>query len=342
VNATAVACANIALVKYWGKRDEALNLPARGSLSVTLDALETRTTVTFDAERPADVLVVDGIERAGAALARAARVLDLLRARAGVGAEGPRALVTSANTFPYGAGLASSASGMAALVTAGAAALGLDLDPAERSVLARRGSGSAARSIHGGFVEWRAGERPDGADSVGVPLHPAAHWELRVVVAVVAAAGEKAVPSTEGMRHTAATSPYQPAWLAAVDTDLVAARAALAARDLAALGAVAERSALRMHAAMLAADPALLYWRGATVEALHTVRALRARDGLAAWATIDAGPHVKVLTTPADAPAVAARLAAVPGVERVVASRIGGPARVEANAAAERPTEVTS
>lgn len=328
--ATAEACANIALVKYWGKRDAALNLPSAGSLSVTLSALRTRTSVHFDSALPADRLVVDGQERSGAAIDRAERVLDLVRAEAGITA---KATVESRSTFPYGAGLASSASGMAALAVAAAAAAGLPLSLDALAVLARRGSGSATRSLHGGFVEWRAGERADGADSHGVPLAGADHWDLRVLVALVDA-GEKAVSSTEGMGHTARTSPYQAAWLGTVAGDLAEARTAIAARDLERLGVVAERSALRMHAAMIGADPALLYWHGATVDTIHAVRGLRSRLGLAAWLTIDAGPHVKVLTTPEDAPAVATALTALPGVRDVVESAVGGPAHVVPEAAA--------
>ncbi len=323
--ASARAHANIALVKYWGKRDVALNLPSRGSLSVTMGALTTRTTVRFDANVAADSLVVDGIPREGAATERAARVLDLVRERAGLVS---RAVVTSSNSFPYGAGLASSASGMAALAVAASAAAGLSLTPEELSVIARRGSGSASRSLHGGFVEWRAGSRADGLDSHGVPSRPADWWDLRVVVALVDA-GEKEVSSTRGMQHTEATSPYHQPFLDGVDADIEAARRALDARDLTALGRVAEASCLRMHAAMIAADPGLLYWRGATVELIRRVRRMRERDGLPTWFTIDAGPHVKVLTLPAAVERVVAELRATPGVVDVIESRVGGPARVE-------------
>ena len=322
--ATAEACANIALVKYWGKRDHTLNLPARGSLSVTVDALRTRTTVRFDAGHDGDELVVDDVPRKGVAGDRATRVLDLVRERSGV-RDGAR--VVSKNNFPYGSGLASSASGMAALALAASRAAGLQLSTDEVSALARRGSGSAARSLHGGFVEWRAGTREDGEDSHGVQLRPPESWDIRVLVALVGA-GEKTISSTRGMAHTCKSSAYHESWLAGVDDDLAIARKALAARDLETLGTVAEGSCLRMHASMIAAEPGLLYWRGPTVELIHRVRLLRRRLDRIAWFTIDAGPHVKVLTLAENAAEVATAIGSIPGVDRVITSRVGGAARV--------------
>lgn len=324
MRATATANTNIALVKYWGKRDAALNLPAAGSLSLTLDGLTTTTRVAFDPARRADELVLQGEIQGGEPLGRVTRFLDLVRARAGLAAF---ARVETENSFPTGSGLASSASGFAALALAATRAAGLDLPPAELSALARRGSGSAARSIFGGLVELRPGVRPDGADAVAVPLLPEDAWDVRMIIAVVGGGVKKTVSSRSAMDHTAATSPLYPGWLASVPGDLDAARAAIAARDLAGLGEVAERSALTMHASALAARPGVLYWRGATVEAVHAVRALRAA-GAAAWATIDAGPHVKVLCSPDAAPRVAATLGAVPGVTSTMSCRPGAGARV--------------
>jgi diphosphomevalonate decarboxylase len=306
--AAARACANIALVKYWGKRDPTLNLPARGSLSLTLDGLTTVTRVRFG-PLAADRLVLGGVEQTGEPLRRVSELLDLVRARAGCA---DRAEVVSENSFPSASGLASSASAFAALAAAAAAAAGLDLTPAELSVLARRGSVSAARSICGGFVELDPGVRPDGADAFARTILAPEAWDLRLVVAQIGD-GQKAVLSRPGMEHTRRTSPYYAAWLDTVPGDLAAARAAVAARDLEALGAVAEASALAMHAACLAARPALTYLRGPTLDALAEVRALRA-GGVAAWATVDAGPHVKVLCPPEQAAHVAAALQAVPGV----------------------------
>jgi len=194
----------------------------------------------------------------------------------------------------------------------------------ELSLLARRGSGSAARSVYGGFVEMNLGTRADGTDSVAEPIAPREHWDLRIVVAI-AGRKQKRVGSSEGMELTAATSPYYPAWVDTAEADLDRARAAVAARDLVALGEVAEYSALKMHAACMAAQPGLLYWRGGTVEAIHAVREMR-DTGHVAYFTVDAGPHVKVLCSPGSADVIEGRLRLIPGVEEVVVSDVGGPA----------------
>ncbi|MFL5303862.1 MAG: diphosphomevalonate decarboxylase [Polyangia bacterium] len=324
---TAVSGTNIALVKYWGKRDAALNLPATGSLSLTLDRLGTRTRVAFDGgSSNADRVTLDGAPAGEKFAARATAFLDRVRARAGITT---RATVDTANTVPTAAGLASSASGFAALAVAAARAAGLPLSPGELSELARLGSGSAARSIFGGFVEMARGQRPDGRDAVARPIDEGegrAGWDVRLVVAITAA-GEKTIGSTAAMARTAATSPYYDAWVRGVEGDLVDARAAIAARDLKALGAVAERSAMRMHASAMAADPPILYWNAATVSAIGAVRALR-EGGVAAFFTIDAGPHVKVLCAAADAGRVAAVLGDTPGVLRTLIAAPGPGARV--------------
>jgi len=323
---TAIAGTNIALVKYWGKRDAALNLPATGSLSLTLAELGTRTSVRFVDGADADRVTVAGTPADARFRARVVAFLDRVRARAGIAT---LAEVATENSVPTASGLASSASGFAALALAASRAAGLQLSHGELSELARLGSGSAARSIFGGFVEMARGERADGRDAVASPLalrDDGPPWDLRLVIAITAA-GEKAEGSTSAMDRTASTSPFFPAWVASVPADLAEARAAVAARDLPGLGAVAERSALRMHATALAADPAIVYWNGATVAAIHATRGLRAR-GLAAYFTIDAGPHVKVLCAAAKAGEVAAALANVPGVLRTITASPGPGARL--------------
>jgi diphosphomevalonate decarboxylase len=307
---TAVAHPNIALAKYWGKRDVPLNLPAVPSLSLTLDGWKTKTTVT---PANADVFVLDGVTTQAP---NVFRVLDL------VAPDRPRCEVVSKNDFPTGAGLASSASGFAALVTAAAAAFGRTLDPDALSVLARRGSGSACRSIHGGFVEWRMGEREDGTDSHGVGLP--SDWPVAMAVAIVDER-RKPVGSTAGMERCRRTSALWSAWVDQAPGDVEEARAAVLARDLERLGTVMERSTFRMHATMHTASPPLLYWQPGTVAALHAVFALRER-GVGAWATMDAGPQVKVLCAPADADTVVAALE--PHALWVDTHGVGGPARI--------------
>jgi diphosphomevalonate decarboxylase len=323
---TARAHANIALVKYWGKRDSELNLPARGSLSLTLAALTTTTTVRFSSDLEADRLVLDGREETGTALARLGEWLDLVRAQAGVSL---RAEVVSANDFPTASGLASSASAYAALAVAASRAADLGLDARALGVLARRGSGSAARSIHGGFVRMHAGTRPDGSDAFAEPvdMDGAGDWPVRMVIAVVGGGQVKEHGSRDAMEHCAETSPLYAAWLDCVPGDLAAAERAIRDRDLDALGQVAEANALAMHAAAIASRPGIVYWRPATLACMEAVRALRGR-GVPAYFTMDAGPHVKALTHAPAAAEVAAALAAVPGVTDVMVSAAGPGAEV--------------
>ena len=322
--ATARAHANIALVKYWGKRDRALNLPATGSLSLTVGGLTTTTTVTFSDQGDGDRFLLNGEVVTGAALARLTRWLDLIRSRADLNSP---ALVTSVNDFPTASGLASSASAYAALALAATAAAGLDLDDRELSILARRGSGSAARSIHGGLVEMHRGDRADGSDAFAEPVTDA--WDLRMVIAIVGGGVKKQHPSRDAMQHCADTSPLYPGHVGAVADDLADARAAITRRDLDQLGAIAERSALTMHATAMAARPAIIYFQPATLACIAAVYQLR-DQGLPAYFTIDAGPHVKVLTATTDAAAVAAALAAVARVDEVITSAPGGAATLVA------------
>ncbi|HTJ47714.1 MAG TPA: diphosphomevalonate decarboxylase [Kofleriaceae bacterium] len=315
---TVRAHANIALVKYWGKRDLARNLPAAGSLSLTLGALTTITTVRFDAALAADELWIAG---AATTDARVIEFLDLVRARARIEL---RAKVETANQFPTASGLASSASGFAALALAATRAAGLSLDPKELSRLARQGSGSAARSIFGGFVRMRA----EADDAWAEPIEaPAFASRVRMVIAIVGGGAPKTHGSRDAMEHCAETSPLYDAWLQVVPRDLRAAEDAIARADLPALGEIAEANALAMHAAAIASRPAIIYWRPETLALLQVVRALRA-SGAPAWATMDAGPHVKVLTDEAHAARVADSLRDVPGVTSVTISEAGGGAEV--------------
>jgi diphosphomevalonate decarboxylase len=295
---TAVAHPNIALVKYWGKRDLALNLPAVSSLSLTLQGFRTITSVERAAE---DRFWVGDAPAPPAFAARALAFVDAL-----VPGRPPIEVRTESN-FPAGAGLASSASGFAALTLATAHAFDQDLDPTRLSIWSRRGSGSACRSFWGGFVIWDKGERDDGQDSHGRPLAEPDHWDLVMVVAIVAT-GPKSVGSTEGMERSRLTSPYYAQWVATAEPDVAEGREAVLARDLDRLGAVMESSTLKMHATMHTARPPILYWQAGTVACLHAVEALRA-SGTSAWATMDAGPQVKVLCRRRDAETVRAALA---------------------------------
>ncbi len=315
--ATAIARANIALAKYWGKSDVALNLPAVPSLSITLEPMRTETTVTFDAGLAIDELVLNGEPAKPGALARASKVLDRVRALAG---STHKARIESANNFPTASGLASSASGFAALVAAACSAAGLARDDARWSALARQASASAARSVYGGFVELPKGV-PGDAALAAHPVAPESHWDVRIVVAV-ANEGAKETGSTEGMTLSERTSPYYRAWVECSDALLEQVRAGVLARDLTKLGEAMEQSTLAMHACMMASRPGLLYWQPATLGALATVKRLR-KEGVEVYATMDAGPHVKALCHARDAERVAAALAGTPLVLRTLTARPG-------------------
>jgi diphosphomevalonate decarboxylase len=326
---TAVAHPSLALVKYWGKQPTGVNVPATGSIGVSLEALTTTTTVTIDSGE-IDTLTIDEADQSGA---RFTAFCDLIREetdRAGRGDETPRFHVVSENTFPTAAGLASSASGYAALTVAMVAALDIPMEdlPLQRlSAIARRGSGSAARSIFGGFVSWEAGAEE------ATELHPADWWpELRIVVFPLAA-GKKPVSSRDAMNRTRDTSPYFTAWVTDSEKLVSTAKEAIASRDIESLGEVMRRSYLRMFATMLAADPPILYWQGNSVEMIHRVASLR-QNGVPAWETMDAGPQVKVLTTAEHVDAVVAAGKAL-CTRAPIVSAIGGGARIVAREDAE-------
>jgi diphosphomevalonate decarboxylase len=325
--ARASAHSNIALCKYWGKREGAtpgLNLPATGSLSLTLDALYTQTEVAPGAD---DRFELDGRHLVDDAARKVFAHLDRLWNAAGRSGTRPHALVRSTNHLPTAAGLASSASGFAALTLAGMAAFGGALDRGPLSALARMGSGSAARSLWGGFVRLDRGNRPDGADCVARPLFAQDHWDVRLVV-VQTTKGSKPIGSTAGMERSRTTSPFYAPWVEASEADLDRAEAALAVRDMSALGAIVEHSCFKMHACMLASSPPFSYWNGTTMEVVRAVWSERAA-GLEGYATIDAGPHVKVFCAAADAPKWAERLGSMPGVLAVQTCAPGPDAHVE-------------
>jgi diphosphomevalonate decarboxylase len=321
MQARAIAHPNIALVKYWGKRDAVRNLPAVGSVSITLDGMSTTTEVRFDPGFDADSFSLDG-SSPPAMLRRVRHCLDLFRERLdGV----PHAAVTSRNDFPTGAGLASSASGFAALVVAVDRALASDLDESALGEIARRCSGSAPRSLHGGFVELGFVSGSDRTETFVRQLVEPEGWPLEVVIAITSDE-EKAIGSTEGMTHTAATSPYYREWVAASDDSIDHARRAIFDRDFDALAEVAEASCLGMHAVMMAARPGLLYWNGTTVECIHRLRELR-RSGVGVFFTIDAGPQVKAVCVPEAVGAVRSALAEITGVSRLLVCGLGAGAR---------------
>jgi len=320
--ATAVAHSNIALVKYWGKRNEALILPWQSSLSVTLAPLEVKTTVAFGA--PEDSVQLNGKEAQGSERLRVLALVDELR-------RGKSALgcvrVHSEGNFPVSAGLASSAAAFAALALALRSAAGLPRDVEATSLLARLGSGSACRSVQGGVCVWCRGKRKDGADSFARQHFSPQHWPTLRMVAVVLSREEKAVKSRDGMRSAVKTSPYYPAWIKSAEEDIQPALKAIAARDLERLGTLAECNAWRMHATSFAAEPPLSYMKPSTLALLLALEEERQR-GTPVWFTLDAGPNPVLLTEEAHVPKVLAFAQSFSPLETVVCHP-GGDARLE-------------
>lgn len=323
--ATALAHPNIALVKYWGKRDLTYNLPAAGSISMTLEGMLTRTNVRFDAALERDTISVNGDLLSASKARRLERFMDRVRTLSG---KHQFAHIQTVNDFPTAAGLASSASGFAALALAATSAAGLELDSKRLSILARLGSGSAARSIHAGWVEMLPGKLSDGSDCYARQIADESYWDLRCLVAVTAQ-GAKKIGSTEAMMSTARTSPFYDAWVSDVPAAITQALEAIKTRDFAALAATAEASCLRMHACAMGSDPGILYWKGVTVDLIHAVRSWREQQGIPVFFTIDAGPHIKAFCTADAEPKVAAMLAEFPGVLDVLHARAGRGARLE-------------
>lgn len=278
---------NIAFIKYWGKENEELIIPQNSSLSLTLDAFYTDTKVTFDADLNGDVLYIDDEMQDEKALKKAQVILDLVRERAGLDLP---AKIESKNFVPTAAGLASSASGLAALAGAASLAAGLELTDTELSRLARRGSGSASRSIYGGFAEWQKGTSDE--DSVAVPVDDA-NWDIGMIFIVVDDK-RKDVSSTEGMRLVVETSPYYDGWVSSSKEDLADIKVAIQEQDVVKTGEIAERSALKMHALNLSANPPFNYWSPDSIIAMRQVTALR-EQGYPAYITMDAGPNVKII-----------------------------------------------
>jgi diphosphomevalonate decarboxylase len=318
---TAIASPNIAFIKYWGNRDQRLRLPSNGSISMNLDGLTTRTQVTFNPALRSDTLVLNGRRLTGPAFTRVSIHLERVRRLAKLD---QYAEVISDNNFPTGTGIASSASAFAALSLAATAAAGLALEERQLSRLARMGSGSACRSIPGGFVEWQAGEGDQ--DSYAYSIAPPEHWDLVDCIAVVSQE-HKPTSSTEG-HALADTSPLQSARLAQVPVHLDICRRAILERDFSALAQAIELDSNMMHAVIMTGKPPVLYWEPETITVMQEVRFWRVH-GTPVCYTIDAGPNVHVITQADSADQVAESLGGIPGVRQVLRAGPGGPARLE-------------
>jgi len=319
-SATAIAHPNIAFIKYWGNIDASLRLPVNGSISMNLGSLETRTRVTFDSGFPHDIFDLNSKRQTGAALERVSAHLNLIRGLRGISTP---AHVWSENNFPTGAGIASSASAFAALTLAAVNALGLEMPESSLSRLARRGSGSACRSIPAGFTEWRKGSSD--LDSFAVSIAPPDQWDLMDCIVVIEDK-EKKVSSTEG-HSLASTSPLQNARVADTPRRLDICRNAIQKRDFQALAEIVEQDSNLMHAIMMTSRPPLFFWEPATLNVIKAVQSWR-KTGLPVTYTLDAGPNIHVVCLSSQQAAVKRRLSALPEVKEVLVSAPGGAARL--------------
>lgn len=305
---TVSAAANIALIKYWGKSSQARNQPATASLSLGMEDLRTSTIVSkAEADSISGQLDDKGKQRL-------TRFVNAFRQQFGI--EQPLSITTE-NNFPTASGLASSASGFAAVTLAMSELLKPDLTDREKSQLARQGSGSAARSIFGGFVEVVLSD-----NSYAEPIMPASDWPLDIIVAVTQEEN-KAISSSEAMTVTAATSPMYASWVSTNANDMNLARIALADRDFLKLAEVSEHNCLKMHATMMTSQPAIVYWKPATLSIIHLVSHLRAA-GTEVFFTIDAGAQVKLICAPAATETVVKALESIEGISRLIKTRVGG------------------
>ena len=298
MKATAIAHPNIALIKYWGKRDISLNLPSVSSISLTLREYYTKTTVSWGENQ--DHFVLNDQEQDHHNSKRVFQFLDRIDPHR------PPCSVRSNNNFPTAAGLASSSSAFAALALAATKAAQKDYTATELSILARQGSGSACRSIWGGWVWWDKGSQENGEDSHGYPIAPVDHMDVAMVVAVVSTQ-KKSVSSTKGMIQSAQTSPFYKNWVQTSEEDIQTAKEALHKKDLHQLGEAMEHSTIKMHATMMATRPSIRYWKPQSLAIIEKVEQLR-KEGYSCYQTMDAGPNVKILCPAHEAQSIATEM----------------------------------
>jgi diphosphomevalonate decarboxylase len=321
MQAMAVAHPNVALIKYWGKSDLDKNLPATGSLSITLGGLHTRTRVEFVEGLAQDRLLLGGKSDIEAGI-RMSRCLDQLRQHAGCDLF---AVVESTNDFPTGAGLASSASGFAALTKAGAAALNLVLPAQELARIARLGSGSAPRSLFAGAVLLDITSEP--GQTVCTTISGPKDWPLEVIIAITSA-DKKDVSSTAGMESSRLASPYFEGWVSSHPADLEAGLACFEDKDFTGLAELAEYNCLKMHSLAMSTNPPLLYWSPATLACMQAIVEMRS-NGIPVFFTVDAGPQVKAVCLPGSTELVREKLQSITGVIKTLDCKLGQGAWVD-------------
>lgn len=323
IKVTAKAPANIAFIKYWGKKDEALKLPLAGSISMNLDNIYTVTTVEFNRRLTDDRIEMVGTKMKSGEKQKVSEFLDRIRNIAKIT---DKARIKTKNNFPKGTGVASSASGFAALAVAAAKAAGLNLPEKELSILARLGSGSACRSIPDGFVEWLEGNSSQ--TSYAKSIFPKTHWNI-LDITIIVSRKEKKISSSLG--HTLALeSPFMAARINDLDQKIKKIKQAIGDRDFTTFGNITESDALNMHAVMMTSNPALIYWQPKTVEIMKKI--IDYRDmGLETYFTIDAGPNVHIICQEKSLLKVKSMILTIKGIKQIIISRPGKGAEVTEN-----------
>lgn len=321
---SSIAAPNIALVKYWGKRDDVLKLPVNDSISITLDSgvLASKTTIMISDRLAQDVFVINGKKTEDAHIAEA---LTLMRTRLGSRYPAIRnhIMIISENNFPTSAGIASSASGFAALAEAIASALGIS-DAKEKSILARLGSGSASRSVFGGFVKWNGGSRSDGEDSYGIPLAPPSHWPDLVDLIAISDTRIKKVSSKDGMERSALTSEFFIPRRDLAKRSVPKMENAIRNRDFAILAIETMRDSNGMHAVMLDSWPPIAYMNDVSHRIVDMVHEYNGSAGAVRAAyTFDAGPNAHIITTKGEVNGIRKKLVKIKGVKKIIVSAMG-------------------
>ncbi len=326
---TAVATPNIALIKYWGKRDERLILPMNSSISMTMgEEFSTKTSVMFTDKINEDIFYLNGAKQdlSDKDIKERFSVIDTLRNMAGTKS---RVIVVSENNFPTAAGLASSASGIAAMVFAANAALGLNLDTKDMSIVARQGSGSSCRSLAGGFVKWEKGTKADGSDSYIRQIAQPSHWPELIDIVPIVSKSKKKVSSRAGMKQTVENSvlyKIRPEYAEKVCAEI---EEAIIKRDFEKLGLITIRDSNNLHAVMLDTYPPIMYLNDASREIISAIDKLNADSGkIVAAYTFDAGPNAQILTLEKYKNDVEKALSEIEGIEKVYVTKPGNGPRL--------------
>ena len=318
--AIASASPNIAVIKYWGNINHKLLIPSSGSISITLSGLFTKATVEYRPDLPSDTLTINSQSINGDQLHRATIFMDKVRRKIGVNY---KANITTESNFPMGSGIASSASAFAAIAVAATAAANISYSKKELSILARQGSGSASRSIFGGFVEWYQGE--DDRTSYALQIFPKDYWQISDCIVIVSTS-PKSVSSLEG-HHIAETSPLQKARVADTKRRIALCKDAIKNRNFDAFAEIVELDSNLMHAVMLTSKPPIIFWEPTTLKIMRTVRNMR-MNGLPVCYTVDAGPNVHVLTEKYYETRVKKQLLEIKGVKQILLSEVGEGAKL--------------